>query len=141
MSRNRVANCKNPFQGDRTKTLCVCSAGLLRSPTLAYMLQQEPWKRNTRAVGSSRSFALVPIDDVLMEWADEIIFVNQENFDEVESMMPEEFEEHKHKMLVMDIPDNFEAFDPTLMGIIKRQLIRLFGDIYEHDARLVDDQR
>jgi predicted protein tyrosine phosphatase len=119
---NRLANAKNEYQGDRERVLCVCSAGLLRSPTLAYVLQQEPYNKNTRAAGSSSSFALVPVDPVLLHWADTVIFVNKENFIEVNSKF-EDFLKKK-EVVVLNIPDEFPAFDPVLIERIKEELNR-----------------
>ena len=60
--RNRLGNVNNGFQGKFRRALCVCSAGLLRSPTLAEILSQAPYNFNTRAVGITKEFALIPID-------------------------------------------------------------------------------
>ena len=79
---NRLGNCHNKFQGDYKKVLCVCSAGLLRSPTAALVLSQEPFNYNTRAAGISEEYALIPVDEVLLEWADEIICM--ENWQDLE---------------------------------------------------------
>ena len=76
---NRKHNATNPYQGKARRVLCVCSAGLLRSPTMANLLRSE-FGYNTRAVGSDPSFALIPIDEVLVHWAEEIIFVEKENY-------------------------------------------------------------
>lgn len=70
---NRKHNCKNIYQGDYKRVLCVCSAGLLRSPTAALVLSREPFNFNTRSVGLVTDFALIPLDNVLLEWADEIV--------------------------------------------------------------------
>src|SRR5689334_709068 len=75
----RSRNAKNCFQGDWPRVLCVCSAGLLRSPTLAWVLSNDPYNCNTRAAGSHAEYALVPLDQVLIDWADAVVFVNQEN--------------------------------------------------------------
>ena len=48
---NRLGNSKNPYQGDFKKVLCVCSAGLLRSPTAAWVLSNAPFNFNTREIG------------------------------------------------------------------------------------------
>lgn len=96
---NRKHNAHNPNQGDFKKILCVCSAGLLRSPTLAFVLSNEGY--NTRAVGSSQTFALIPIDDVHVHWADEIVFVNKENYQEAKSIVNLEGK----RVFVLDIPD------------------------------------
>jgi len=115
---NRLHNCKNPYQGAYKKVLSVCSAGLLRSPTIAYVLSQDPYNYNTRACGV-HDYALVPLDKVLLTWADEIICVQDDH------------EELLHKLLAdcglntpvvnLKIPDNFEYRNPELIEIIKRK--------------------
>jgi predicted protein tyrosine phosphatase len=116
--KNRIANTKNPFQGDRIKTLCVCSAGLLRSPTLAFVLQQEPFNRNTRAVGASTEFALIPIDEALIEWAEDIVFVEPRVADHVALG----YNLSGKRVTILNIPDEFEAFSPQLIAVIQEQL-------------------
>ncbi|MCB0801758.1 MAG: hypothetical protein KDB74_01555 [Flavobacteriales bacterium] len=112
---NRKYNCKNPFQGIFRKVLCVCSAGLLRSPTLAEVLRDE-FDYNTRACGSSYSHALIPIDPVLIHWADEIVFVSRTNYHDCEYRFPE----LKNKIVkILSIPDNFEFRD----SILKQKLL------------------
>ena len=73
---NRRWNCHNPNQGKAKKVLCVCSAGLLRSPTCANILHKE-YGYNTWACGLDSYYALIPIDDVLVEWADEIVCMDK----------------------------------------------------------------
>jgi predicted protein tyrosine phosphatase len=75
--KNRLYNCKNPYQGNYKKVLTVCSAGLLRSPTIAWVLSQDPWNYNTRSCGV-HDYALIMLDDVLLTWADEIVVVDDE---------------------------------------------------------------
>ena len=72
---NQIHNVKNEHQGDRKKVLCVCSAGLLRSPTVAHLLNQK-YGYNTRACGTDISYALIPISEALIYWADEIVCVD-----------------------------------------------------------------
>jgi predicted protein tyrosine phosphatase len=71
--KNRLHNVTNPAQGPAKKVLCVCSAGLLRSPTAAWVLGNPPFNFNTRAAGLMEEYALIPVDDVLLTWADEIV--------------------------------------------------------------------
>jgi len=82
---NRLANAKNPFQSDRKKVLCVCSAGLLRSPTDAWILSNEPFGFNTRAAGASDEYALIKLDQVLVEWADEVVVMEEWQKGDIES--------------------------------------------------------
>lgn len=115
---NRLANVSNRFQGPAKRVLCVCSAGLLRSPTAANVLHKE-YGFNTRACGTMEEYALIPLDDVLIAWADEIVFVEQEKYDEAWA----EFKDNlKHKRnIVLNIPDMYEWGDPQLEAIIKKQ--------------------
>lgn len=80
---NRIHNATNPCQGDFKKVLCVCSAGLLRSPTAAWVLSNPPFNYNTRACGAVRAFALIPLDEVLIRWADEIVCMEEEHYETV----------------------------------------------------------
>jgi len=113
MSMNRLANCKNPYQGSDKKVLCVCSAGLLRSPTMARVLSQAPYNYNTRAVGVSKEYALIPLDEVLIIWADEIVFVSKEVYEEALKRFEERL--HPKDVTVLNIPDNFEYMASTLI--------------------------
>lgn len=113
--RNRMHNARNPNQGKMPKVLCVCSAGLLRSPSLAYYLSTQNY--NTRACGSTKTFALIPMDEVLLEWADIVVFVNEENAREARKS----FDLSRNREIVLDIPDMYEFRDPELMKIIEQQ--------------------
>lgn len=119
MSNNRIWNVANPYQGNAKKALCVCSAGLLRSPTAANVLHRE-LGYNTRACGSSTDHALVPLDGVLCAWADEIICMNPENAKDI----PEEFAD---KVVVLDIPDNYAYMDEELQQLILSKYLEYGG--------------
>lgn len=112
---NRLGNCQNPYQGSFKRVLCVCSAGLLRSPTIAWVLSQEPYNCNTRACGVSKEYALILMDDVLLHWADKIICAGQEQLDCVPDA-------DKHKAVSLNIPDSFGYRDSELVSIIKERL-------------------
>src|SRR5574343_525749 len=99
-TRNQLANITNPYQTKAKRVLCVCSAGLLRSPTMANTLHKE-YGYNTRACGSCVEFALIPISEALVYWADEIVFVNKDN--------------------ILDLPDQFCWNEGQLVEIIKEQ--------------------
>ena len=77
--RNQLYNIHNEFQGNTKKVLCVCSAGLLRSATLQNTLIRE-YGYNCRNCGTEESYALIPISEALLLWADEIVFVNKANY-------------------------------------------------------------
>lgn len=115
--KNRLYNCKNPYQGNYKKVLCVCSAGLLRSPTIAYVLSQDPWNYNTRACGI-HDYALIMIDDVLITWADEIVVTD----DEKEKVINDYLKRLNLStpIINLNIPDSFEYRDETLIYIINQ---------------------
>ena len=84
---NRMGNSKNEFQGKYKKVLCVCSAGLLRSPTAAVVFSQEPFNFNTRAAGLSHDFALIVVDEILLYWADEIVCMTKDQESDIKNML------------------------------------------------------
>ena len=111
---NRLANCTNRYQGEYKRVLCVCSAGLLRSPTAAFVLSQEPYNFNTRAAGLNPEFALVLVDRVLLEWADEIVVMSAQQAEQIRAMLEDE-----KPIVVLRIPDNFRYRDPELIRLIR----------------------
>lgn len=119
-TKNRIATATNPFQGDAPRTLCVCAAGLLRSPTVAWVLSNDPWNHNTRAAGIEETFALIPVDKVLIAWADHIVCVEPSIMDRLLEKFPEETKEVS--LIVLNIPDEFNFKDPQLVAEIHNQL-------------------
>lgn len=117
-TRNQLHNISNKYQGDTKKVLTVCSAGLLRSATLQNFLIRE-YGYNVRNCGTEESYALIPISEALVLWADEIVFVNQENFDKVRFKLKEL--DILNKVKVLDIPDDYGFNDPKLVEICKEQ--------------------
>jgi predicted protein tyrosine phosphatase len=77
--RDRIGNASNRYQGKYKRVLAVCSGGLLRSPTIAHTLAAEPYNYNTRSVGIDETYALNILDQVLLEWADEIVCADTEH--------------------------------------------------------------
>lgn len=119
-------NCpvRNDFQGPDIRALCVCSVGMLRSPTLANVLLKKGGY-NVRACGSNVSMALIPISANLVNWADVIFFVNHENFKEaVEVFLGEEEEALvRKKAIVLNIEDSHDYNSPSLIRALKHELI------------------
>jgi predicted protein tyrosine phosphatase len=121
---NRLHNMKNPNQGTAKKVLCVCSAGLLRSPTLAWILSNDPFNYNTRAAGTASDYALIVLDEVQLHWADAVVFVDEGNY---------RVACYDHKELldnmechVLDIPDMYKFRDPRLVEAATQQLKEAF---------------
>lgn len=112
---NRLANSSNRYQGKYRRVLCVCSAGLLRSPTAAWVLSNPPFNFNTRAAGLDSEFALIPVDDVLLRWADEIVCMTKSQEDELKRLVPEK------DVTNLDIPDEFEYRDEELVRLVREK--------------------
>jgi len=128
---NRLGNAFNPYQGKERKVLCLCSAGLLRSPTAANVLHQQ-YGYNTRAPGVAEEYALIPVDEVLLEWADEIVCVEPSVRDRLLNWMggdghPDN-ERWTKKITVLNIPDNFSWNDPELRKLIIEQYQEVGGE-------------
>lgn len=120
MRMNAFGNAMNPHQGKAKKVLCVCSAGLLRSPTAAVVLSQEPYNYNTRACGISEEYALIPITDLLIHWADEIVFMQEKHADAAFRQFGDEAFVEKD-IVILDIPDIYSYWHNTLVDEIKRK--------------------
>jgi predicted protein tyrosine phosphatase len=118
-TKNQLYNIHNESQGDTKRVLCVCSAGLLRSATLQNFLIRE-YGYNVRNCGTEASYALIPISDALCLWADEIVFVNQENYNIVKTDL-QDLGIYKEDVRILDIPDIYNFNDPRLINIIKEQ--------------------
>ena len=122
INRNRLANAKNPFQGKMKRVLCVCSAGLLRSPTIAWILSNPPFNFNTRACGASPEYALIPLDEALVYWADEVIAVEQWQIDRVLRIDPNK------KVRLINTPDRYETRQKELVEYLIPKLKETFGE-------------
>ena len=115
MRKNALWNCKNIYQGNDKRVLCVCSAGLLRSPTIAKVLVMNGY--NTRSCGC-RDYALIQIDNVLIEWADVVVFAEQEH----KAVVGQRQYLSGKDVYILDIPDNYNYDDPELVKIIETKL-------------------
>ena len=107
---------KNPYQGTDKKVLFVCSMGILRSATAARIYAH---KYNTRSAGSWGD-ALIPLTPMLLAWADEIVFVNQSNFEgAVREFGLEVFQETD--TVVLNIPDSYPHMHHKLIEAFEEQ--------------------
>ena len=108
----------NPYQGEDKRVVFVCSAGILRSATAARLYAS---KYNTRAAGSE-PYALVPLTNDLIVWAQEIVFMNPTNFDSANKR--HDLNDVMAKVKILKIPDVYEHMHP--------QLIQKIQDEYEY---------
>lgn len=106
---NTSAPYDNPYQGQDRRVLFVCSAGILRSATAARIYAK---KYNTRAAGSC-SYALIPVTKELLLWAKQVVFVNEENYQDVTKNF--DLDTFPCYVKVLNIPDNYEHMHPELI--------------------------
>jgi len=125
--RNRIYNSKNHNQGAYKRVLCVCSAGLLRSPTVAVVLSQEPFNFNTRAAGIAKDFALIVVDEILLYWADEVVCMQKDQKETIERMLGDQG--LTTPVVCLDIGDSFEYRDPKLVSLIKDKYSKDVADV------------
>ena len=122
----------NAFQGKHKKVLTVCSAGCLRSPTAAHILSGHPWNFNTRCAGTSSEYAIVPVTEALIVWADVILVMDewqQRHINEMQNVLATEYEAFEYKQVInLDIPDNYEYRDPRLLKIMTEKFEELFSE-------------
>ena len=121
---NALHNVTNPYQGKDKRVLCLCSAGCLRSPSCATILQNK-YGYNTRSAGVS-DYALIPVNTALLKWADEIICVEQDVFDTLMNDLNKYEESNGERIelqniIVLDIPDIYARMDAELQQLIIEQ--------------------
>lgn len=109
--QNALWNVKNPNQGDSRRILTVCSAGLLRSPTVAARLVMRGY--NARSCGV-HDYALVKLDEVLVEWADVILFMTRDHL----SIAEYDHDIKKKDHLVLNIEDDYDYMQPVLVDLV-----------------------
>ncbi len=112
-----MTNIGNPYQGSAKKVLCVCSAGLLRSPTLANILHKE-LGYNTRSCGTASNFALIPITEALIYWADEIVFVDEDCKSYLSEEAIEELKFSSVDSCTLNVPDNYDYGNEELEKLL-----------------------
>jgi predicted protein tyrosine phosphatase len=97
------------------RVLCVCSAGLLRSPTAAFVLSHDPYNFDTRSAGID--CGLVPVSDTLLQWADEIVFMEQRMR---ELLLKRIYESGLNRPVLkcLNIPDDYGFREPALVDLI-----------------------
>lgn len=116
--RNRMSNAENRFQGTRRRVLCVCSAGLLRSPTASVVLAST-YGYNTRAAGIAKEYALVHADSTLLHWADEIVCMEEWQ----KSIIQQAFSDNgvikkADRIVCLNIKDEYSYMDSSLQELI-----------------------
>lgn len=118
-TKNQLGNADNPHQGYWKRVLCVCSAGVLRSPTMAKALAEE-FEYNTRSCGVTTEFALIPVSEALVSWADEIVFAEQVHMD----VLSLHTDLSQTDCIVLGIPDEYDYMDLELQELILKNYVK-----------------
>lgn len=119
MKTANIGNLSNHYQGTYKKVLCVCSGGLLRSPTAAVILAGEPYNYNTRSCGTSE-YALNKLNIVLFSWADEIVVMEEEHRRALD-FYNFTLGGQKPTVKCLNIPDRYPYRDLELVKLIKER--------------------
>jgi predicted protein tyrosine phosphatase len=136
IKRNQLGVIFNSFQGKHKKVLTVCSAGCLRSPTAAHILSSEPFNFNTRCAGTSEEYAIIPVTDALIMWADIILVMDSDQQKFINDMQNKIFndmdnwaEDFNFKQVInLEIEDDYDYRNPTLVKIMKEKFFVIFKD-------------
>lgn len=130
IKRNQLNVIFNQYQGDTRRVLTVCSAGCLRSPTAAHILASPPFNFNTRCCGLETEYAIIPISDALVVWADTIVVMERRMVEPIEDMLVEINNKQNIKesaeIIVLDVEDNYEYRNPELVNILTSKFTELF---------------
>lgn len=113
-------------QGAYPRWLFVDEAGTLRSATAAWLAGFVDI--NARAVGSVPQQSLVPLTLQLTTWAQNIVFLDQESYDNTMAMMtPYEGDRLsvQGKSVTLDIPNSYFFRQPELISILKEKIPEL----------------
>lgn len=139
--RNRLNNVGNRYQGKTKTVLVVCSAGLLRSPTIAHILSSPPFNFNTRAAGVEPEYALVAMDYPLLSWASDVICLEAWHADvvvdvwnEVRPTIPydpwSQYDDVR-RIVTLNIHDDYEYRSPELCKLAIERLKENAPDYFE----------
>lgn len=105
------------------KLLFICSQNRLRSPT-GEAIFKEMDGFEARSAGTNHD-APVPVSDALIEWSDMVVFMERHHRNKVGKKFRPVI---KHKrMVVLDIPDDYECMDPVLIRLIKHKMSEFIG--------------
>lgn len=115
---NKYGIHSNRFQGDYKKVLTVCSANMLRSPTMAHVLSADPYNFNTRSAGTAE-YALIPVTKDLLMWCDEVVCADTEHALWIRNKMTEWMIDKP--IIDLQIPDNYEYRNSKLIELIKER--------------------
>ena len=102
------------------KLLFVCSQNRLRSPTAEAVFSAYSGVEAISA--GTNNDAPTPVSADLIEWADVILCMEKVHRNKLTSKFKAEFK--TKRLVVLDIPDNYDYMDPELVRILKAKVPR-----------------
>jgi predicted protein tyrosine phosphatase len=102
------------------KLLFVCSENKLRSPTAETVFSEY---EDVEAIGAgTNNDATTPVSGDLIEWADVILVMEKAHRNKVSKKYKELLK--SKRLIVLDIPDNYECMQPELIQLLKAKVSR-----------------
>ncbi len=102
------------------KLLFVCSQNRLRSPTAEAVFSA--YSRVEAISAGTNNDAHTPVSADLIEWADVIFCMEKVHKNKLTSKFKAELK--TKRLVVLDIPDNYEYMDPELVRMLKSKVPR-----------------
>ena len=108
-----------------TRLLFVCSQNRLRSPTAEEIFASYPGIEAASA-GTNHD-AEVAVTAELIEWADIILVMEEVH----RNKLSRKFGKHLNnkRIVCLDIPDEFEFMDPTLVSLLEAKVPKFFSNV------------
>lgn len=102
------------------KVLFVCSQNRLRSPTAEQVFSSRP-DLEVASAGTNND-ADNPLTSELVAWADVVVVMEKAHRSKVQKRFRSSL--NGKRLICLDIPDEFEFMDPTLVKLLKSRLGR-----------------
>lgn len=140
ISRNQLGVVYNSCQRNYKRVLTVCSAGCLRSPTAAHILSSPPFNFNTRCAGISQEYAIVPVTDALIVWANVILCMDelqQHDINMKQNSIAQQLTDFEYRQVInLDIPDMYDYRNPELVKMMTDKFMDIFAqDLLDNSAK------
>jgi predicted protein tyrosine phosphatase len=107
-------------KSNHVKLLFICSQNRLRSPTAEAVFSAYPGVEAMSA--GTNNDATTPVSADLIEWADVVMVMEKVHRNKLTAKFKSEFK--SKRLVVLDIPDEYEYMDPELVRILKAKVPR-----------------
>ncbi|MCR4308351.1 MAG: protein tyrosine phosphatase [Candidatus Berkelbacteria bacterium] len=103
----------SPYQREYPKWLFICTAGMLRSATAAHHFASKGI--NTRCAGTDELYAIQPVHENTLMWADKIFCMEKEH----KEYLNRKFDCRNLDITVLDIQDDFSYREEKLIQLLE----------------------